>query len=128
MKRYIYKAKDKEGRVISGEVEASDEYTAAKLVRSRGLTVISIRAKLTGPFALIDRIRNRITHGDIVDFTRQLATMINAGLPITDALVILRNQSKGSMQKLVAQILADVEGGESLSNSMKKHPKAFDKT
>ncbi len=128
MKRYIYKAKDKEGRVISGEVEASDEYVAAKLVRNRGLTVISIRAKLTGPFAIIDRIRNRITHGDIVDFTRQLATMINAGLPITDALVILRNQSKVSMQKLVAQILADVEGGESLSSSMSKHPKAFDKT
>ncbi len=128
MKRYIYKAKDKEGRVISGEVEASDPYIAAKLVRNRGLTVISIRAKLTGPLALIDRMRNRITHGDIVDFTRQLATMINAGLPITDALVILRNQSKGSMQKLVAQILADVEGGQSLSNSMKKHPKVFDKT
>ena len=54
--------------------------------------------------------------------------MINAGLPITEALLILRSQSKGSMQKMVAQILADVEAGESLSSAMEHHPKIFTRT
>jgi type IV pilus assembly protein PilC len=54
--------------------------------------------------------------------------MVNAGLPITEALVILRSQAKGSMQKMAAQVLADVEGGESLSVALSRHPKVFSPT
>jgi type IV pilus assembly protein PilC len=54
--------------------------------------------------------------------------MINAGLPITEALLILRSQSKGSMQKIVAQLMADIEAGESFSNSLSRHPKIFSRT
>lgn len=54
--------------------------------------------------------------------------MVNAGLPITEALLILRSQAKGSMQKVVAQILADVEGGQSLSSALTKHPQIFSPT
>lgn len=128
MKRFNYKAKDKSGKLATGEVEAATLNDAARLVKSKGLYVISISAKIDSPFALIRRFRERITPSDVSVFTRQLATMINAGLPITEALLILRSQSKGSMQKIVAQILADVEAGESLSNSFARHPKIFGRT
>jgi len=128
MKRFYYKAKDKHGRLVTGEVEAPSVNDAARLVRSRQLYVISIVAKIDSPFAIVRRFRERITPKDVSMFTRQLSTMINAGLPITEALLILRSQSKGQMQKIVAQILADVEAGESFSDSLKRHPKIFTKT
>jgi type IV pilus assembly protein PilC len=128
MKRFIYKAKDKTGKVVTGEVEASNPNHAAKLVRERGFVVISIKVKRDTPFNIIKNLRERITVGDIATFTRQLATMVNAGLPITEALLILRSQAKGSMQKMVAQVLADVEGGEPLSTALSRHQKAFSPT
>lgn len=128
MKRFNYKAKDKTGKLVTGEVEAASLEHAAKLVHAKGLVVISIKPKIDSPLSLIKSFREKITPGDISTFTRQFSTMINAGLPITEALLILRSQSKGSMQKIVAQILADVEAGESLSTALSRHPKIFSKT
>jgi type IV pilus assembly protein PilC len=128
MKRFNYKAKDKSGNLVVGEVEALSPGAAAKLVKGRGLYVISITPKMDSPFAIIRRFREKITAGDVTTFTRQLSTMINAGLPITEAILILRSQSKGPMQKVVAQILADIEAGDSFSNSLGKHPKVFSRT
>lgn len=128
MKQFNYKAKDKNGNLVKGEVEAATVNDAARLVRTRGLFIISISAKIDSPFDLIRRFRERITNSDVATFTRQLSTMINAGLPITEALLILRSQSKKSMQRVVAQILADIEAGESFSASLAKHPKIFSKT
>lgn len=128
MKRFNYKAKDKSGQLVKGEVEAPNLHEAAKLVKSRGFYIISINPKIDSPFALVRKMRERITPRDVATFTRQLSTMINAGLPITEALLILRSQSKGSMQKVVAQILADIEAGESFSNSLSRHPKVFSRT
>lgn len=124
MKRFVYRGKDKNAHIVTGEVEASSEEVAARLIRKRGLVVISLKPKSS----LFSAIKGRIKFSDVVNFTRQLSTMINAGLPITDALLILRNQASGNMQKVIAQILANVEGGESLSSSMEKHPKVFNKT
>ena len=113
MKRFNYKAKDKNNKLVTGEVEAVNINEAARLVRGRGFYVISITAKIDSPFTIISGLRDRITTSDISTFTRQLSTMINACLPITEALLILRSQSKKSMQRVVSQILADVEAGES---------------
>ncbi|MFI5241266.1 MAG: type II secretion system F family protein [Microgenomates group bacterium] len=128
MKRFNYKAKDKNGRLATGEVEAASVDHAAKLVRQKGLVVISIKPKIESPLDFIKKFKDRITPADISTFTRELSTMINAGLPITESLLILRSQSKGSMQKVVAQILADIEAGESLSTSLSRHPKIFTQT
>lgn len=128
MKRFIYKAKDRAGAVVTGEVEASNIQVAAKLVRQRGLVVITIKPASESLGSIIRKFRERITLSDVSTFTRQLATMVNAGLPITEALLILRSQSKGPMQKVVAQILSDIEGGESLSSALSKHPKVFSAT
>ncbi len=128
MKRFNYKAKDKNGRLASGEVEAASTEQAARLVREKGLVVISITAKIDSPLNLIKRLKDRITPSDVATFTRQLSTMINAGLPITEALLILRSQSKNSMSAVVSQILADIEAGDSLSVSLARHPKVFSQT
>src|SRR3990167_352884 len=128
MKRFRYKAKNSEGRLVTGEVEASNPEHAAKLVRKQELVVISITAKPGVSLNFIKLFSERITGGDITNFTRQLATMINAGLPLTEALSILRTQSKSSVQRVVSQILADVEEGQSLSSSMARHHTVFSKT
>ncbi len=128
MKRFNYKAKDKAGRLVTGEVEGIDQRDAARLVRGKGLYVISVTPKIDNPFSIIRRFQERITPSDVATFTRQLSTMINSGLPITEALLILRSQSKGAMQKVVGQILADVEAGESLSIALSRHPKIFSTT
>jgi type IV pilus assembly protein PilC len=128
MKRYTYKAKDKTGKLVTGDVEASSDNHAAKLVRGKEFIVISLKLRRENPFNIIKTLKDRVTPSDIATFTRQLATMVNAGLPITEALLILRTQVKGSMQKMSAQILADVEGGESLSVALGRHTKAFSPT
>jgi len=87
MKRFNYKAKDRAGRVVKGEVEAVDIDGAAKLVRGKGFFVISLNPKIESPFSFIRKMKDKINEGDVANFTRQLSTMINAGLPITEALL-----------------------------------------
>lgn len=128
MKRYYYKAKDGSGKTITGEVEAQSEGEAAKLVRKKNLIPFFIRAASDNPLAFLKKLKEKVSISEVATFTRQLSTMMNAGLPITDALLILRSQTKGSMQKVVAQILADVEGGTSLSIAFSKHQKVFSST
>lgn len=127
MRRFRYKAKDTSGKLVSGEVEARDIEAAARLVRSRNLFIISINPVSVISFSLLNKIKNHVSGGDIANYTRQLATMINAGLPLTESLLILRTQSKGNLQNVSSQVLADVEEGEPLSKAMSKH-KVFSKT
>src|SRR3989344_1544512 len=128
MKRFTYRAKDVNGKLVTGEVEASSLEHAAKLVRDRKLVVISLTSQKESVFTFFKRFGKRVSGGDITAFTRQFATMINAGLPITESLSILRLQSKPSMQGVLSQILSDVESGESLSESLSKNPKTFSPT
>ncbi|MBX4205949.1 type II secretion system F family protein [Candidatus Microgenomates bacterium] len=128
MKNFNYKAKDKTGKLIKGLVEAPDAQAAAKLVRAKGYLVLNITPARDSIGSLLNKIKNRVTSSDITTFTRQFSTMINAGLPVTEALSILRSQSKTSMQAIVNQILADVEGGESLSTSLARYEKIFSTT
>ncbi len=128
MKRFTYKAKGKDGRIVEGEVEAQDLQGAARLVRGKGLVVISIKPKSQNVLELFTSFKGRITSGDIANFTRQFATMINAGLPITESLSILKLQSQENLQPIIAKILSDVESGESLSTAFSKSPKVFSPT
>ena len=128
MKRFLFKAKNKTGEPVKGEVEAQDEVGAAKLVRGKGLLVLSIKPVFENPITFLRNLKDRITPSDVATFTRQFATMVAAGLPVTESLLILRSQAKGSMGKVVSQILSDVEGGESMSKAFIKHPKVFSPT
>lgn len=125
MQKFVYTSRDANARKVTGEVESPDINAAAKLVRSRGYFVIKIQPKKEGILSFIKRIRSRVSKNDVSILTRQLATMINAGLSITQTLSILRLQSKTSIQPIVAKILTDIESGESLSKSFAAHPKIF---
>src|SRR5260221_7294590 len=126
MKRFTFKAKDEKGTLLRGEVEAPDANAAAKLVRKKGLVVIEIAPK--GQFIIpFSGFQNHIGGADLANFTRQMSTMVNSGLPLTEALIILRQGSKPALSSIVSQILADVEQGQSLSASMSKYPKVFSK-
>jgi len=117
------------GRTVSGRVEAADEAQAARLIRGKDLILLSLSVPhSTELTAFFKKFRNKVKEEDIATFTRQLSTMINAGLPITDALSILKNQATGRMQELVSQILADVQEGQSLSSAIGKYPDAFSPT
>ncbi|OGM33060.1 hypothetical protein A2803_03000 [Candidatus Woesebacteria bacterium RIFCSPHIGHO2_01_FULL_44_21] len=128
MKKYKYKARDKAGKSFSGEVEASNESVAARLVRDRGYILVDLKLASSGLLGLAGKMQGRVSGGDITAFTRQLATMINAGLPVTESLQILRLQAKTSMKVVVTQVLADVESGESLSKAFGKHAAVFSPT
>lgn len=127
MEVFSYKAKDKEGKAVVGSVEAASEKKAASLLRKRGFLVISLSKK--GKKFSLGRILaqfKRISFSDIVAFTGQLSTMINAGLPLPDALEILKRQFKNpALSKMIREIADDVEVGSSLTQTLKKYPQHF---
>ena len=86
MAKFRYQVKDREGKSLKGVVEARDEKQAARVLRERNLIVISLKPEAKGLFVDVRTgILGRVGTADLVKFTRQLATMFSAGLPITDA-------------------------------------------
>src|SRR5258708_3073883 len=124
MNVYQYKAKTKKNDTIFGKIEAQDEHEASASLRERGLFVISVTLYQESSILKLLKF-SRVGQNDVVNFTRQLSTMITAGLPLTDALVILQTQSTPAMQKIIDVVRRDVEGGQTLAKSLEKHPKSF---
>jgi len=127
MEKFKYKAKDKEGKSIEGLVEAISQVQAAKILREKGLLIISLNKKGESIAIQVKKGFGRVTSQDKVNFTRQLSTMINAGLTITEALRILENQNNQALAHLISEISRAVEGGSSLADVLEKHPRVFDK-
>lgn len=128
MKKFEYKAKTKEGKTVKGIVEVKTEAEAVRLLRAKKLLTLSLRSKEEKSDLLsFLSILKGVSQNDITEFTRQLATMINAGLTLTDALTILRNQSKPAVSQLLSDVIRDVEGGSSLYAALSKHPGSFSK-
>lgn len=125
MKRFQYQARDKTGKNVKGKVEAQTIYEAARLLRERKLVVIKLNPESLALQAIWGKVTNRITLPDIALFTRMFATMVTSGLPITEALVIVRSQSSKGLSAVLGQVLSDVESGSSLGAAFEKHPKAF---
>lgn len=126
MKKFNYKVKDKEGKTAKGVVEARDDRQAAKILQEKGFLVISISPFRKSFLAEAKPLISRVTTTDLVNFTRQLSTMVTAGLQITIALDILESQSRPSMAKVVTAIRREVESGGTLAGAMEKHPQVFD--
>lgn len=122
---YRYVAKNKYGESIKGKIEAQNSKQAAAELASRQLLVIDIAPLGEDSFAQIKSILFGIKQGDVVNFTRQLATMITAGLPLAGALSILVRQSKPEIAKMVGGLLQDVEGGSSFSKALSNQKKIF---
>jgi type IV pilus assembly protein PilC len=127
MKTFAYVAKNPEGLNHKGLIEAADARQAAVVLRQNGLLPVSIKTQ-TMPMVsgIVRKFSNRVPHGELVNFTRQLSTMITAGLNLPDALSILQKQtSHQGFKEILSEVLREVEGGISLASSMGKHPKVF---
>lgn len=127
MLRFSYKAKDQNGKYHSGIVEARDKKEAANLLREKGLFVINVSSSSGASFSSFSSFSfSRVSFNDIVNFTRQLATMITAGLTLSESLSILRLQVKNpSLLVAVTRIQEDVQGGKSFAESISKYPQYF---
>jgi len=126
MLSYKYTARDNAtGKKVSATVQASSEQTAAKLLHEQGLSPISIRpfAEANNPFS---KFHNRIKTKDKILFSRQLSTLLNAGLPLLKSLGTVGNQTQNKAFKVVVmEIISDIEAGSALSAAMAKHPRVF---
>jgi type IV pilus assembly protein PilC len=132
MGSYAYQAVDATGRRSQGLVDAPDQVTATKQLRQRGLTVVKLKegGKVSKGNAeiRIPGLGGGVKARDLTLFSRQFATMIGSGLTILRSLMILEEQVQSkNLKKVISEIATDIEGGRSLSESMEKHPKAFDR-
>src|SRR5215470_6499929 len=118
---FAWEGRDKKGARIKGKSLAPDEQTLRAELRRQGVAPSKIRKHTTGARG------GKVNPGDIAVFSRQLATMLAAGIPLVQAFEIVGNgNEKPAMQKLILDIKADVEGGTSLHEALAKHPLHFD--
>lgn len=126
MLRYRFRARTADGAVRRGIVEAQDQSSAVTVLRGQKLIIVELH-EINQVGESLFNFGNAIKFDDIVNFTRQLSTMISAGLPLTDALSILQLQSKPSLQKVDAEILKSIEGGTTFADALSNHPTVFSK-
>lgn len=126
MKRFNYRARDKaNNNTVSSIVQAESESAAAKLLIKQGLMPLELK-EIDETSSLIGKLTNRITGKDKIVFMRQLSTLIGAGLPLAQSLrTVLGQTANKKMQQVVEEIIADVEGGHTLSDAFRKHPEVF---
>jgi type IV pilus assembly protein PilC len=126
---YAYKVRTREGRVLDGKMDADGEAAVATRLRSQGMIPISISKDSKVGIKMEIRLRKpKVKLKDLAVFSRQFATMINSGLSLLRALNILAQQTENeSLKDAIKAIRDDVERGSSLSASMSKHPKVFNK-
>ncbi len=125
MRRFNYKAKDsKTGKTVKGAIQAENERAAGKLLIEQGYIPDSVVEEDTDGW--LGKLRSRVSGKDRIVFTRQFATLIGAGLPLSNALKTLSEQTESKGMKLVIDdVLSQVEAGKTLEESCSKHPEVF---
>src|ERR1700679_648416 len=125
---FAYQARDSSGKIISGLQEALNEDNCINTLMGRGLMVLSLQQK-----AVSRALRNagKITETDLVLFTRQLATMVDAGLPLVTGLTALYEQTapkkQAGLRRVIGEVSALVQQGDSFHEAICKHPKVFNR-
>ena len=128
--KFKYLARTQEGKVQSGSVESNGQRSAAALIKAQNLILISLDED-KGGFSLDSLLAGlkSVSSNDVVNFTRQLATMISAGLSLSESLNILKQQiANGQFKTIIQSVQADVSGGNSFSNALSMYPDVFDST
>ena len=122
---FLWEGKTRQGNIQKGEISANNKDEVLALLRRQNIMPVDVKAKpreIKFSFGA-----QKVTDKDIVIFTRQLATMIDAGLPLVQCLEILGSQTENkSLAKIIVQVRSDVESGATFADALKKHPKAFD--
>jgi type IV pilus assembly protein PilC len=122
---YTWKGRSPSGELLSGEYQTDNKDELVSYLRKRKIIITSVREK-GAALAIKLPMKDRVTVKDIGVFTRQFATMINAGLPMVQCLDILAQQTeKVYFRESIARVMSDVEGGSTLAESMGRHPKIF---
>lgn len=122
---YSYKARDTStGKIVRGTIQGNTEAAAGRALMAQGLVPLGdLKVAGEGP---LSNMGTRVSSKDLVVFTRQLATMLNAGLPLAQSLAMAGEQSNSkSLKTIIGDVVASVNGGASLSDSLKRYPKAF---
>src|SRR5213082_3772348 len=126
---FSYQARDMSGKIVSGIQDALNEDNAVTSLMSRGLMVLSLQQK-----SVATKARKKtwsVKETDLVLFTRQLSTMIEAGISLVQALTALYDQCDAKRQKSLRHVISDVttrvQGGETFHESIAKHPRVFDR-
>lgn len=126
---FSYTARDpKTGQKVKAEVQADSEQAAAKLLSSQGLSPLEITLQKGASTSGLGKFLHRIKTKDKILFSRQLSTLINAGLPLVQSLRSVSKQTQSKpFQVVISQVIADVEGGSALSVALGKHTDVFNR-
>ena len=125
MNAYKYSAKDKNGQTVNGIIQADSEAEAAEILHRKELVVFSVEfAQITA--VNTKTVDKKVKLDDLVVFSRQLATMIDAGIPLVNALTILAEQIENEgLRNIVGTVRQDIEAGMSFCDALAKHPLIF---
>ncbi len=122
---FLWEGKSRQGNVQKGEISANNKEEVMALLRKQNITPVTVSAKSRE--IKLSFGQPKVTDKDIVILTRQLATMIDAGLPLVQCLEILGSQTENkTLAKVIVQVRSDVESGATFADALKKHPKVFD--
>jgi type IV pilus assembly protein PilC len=109
---YVWVAETKKGRKLKGEIDAANEAIALNQLKKRNFSIKKLKPKPKDIFENISFLKPKVTNKDLVVFTRQFSTMIDAGLPLVQGLTILAEQSENpTFKSILKEITKDVEGG-----------------
>jgi len=125
MATFRYVAKDSTGRTVTGQLDGESELTVVQQLRKQALTILSVELDQTGAGRL-KRRRRRVKANDLVIFSRQLATMVDAGLPLIQSLDALREQTENlGFKAILEELIEAIEQGAGFSDALEQHPKVF---
>lgn len=128
---FSYKAKDQKGNLIQGTLEAEHRTGAVNRLQTMGYFPVEIKdesAEKKARRSFSQMMRRKISLSDLVNFNRQMADLIGAGVPLVKALTVLHTQTANEyLKEIINDVLQDVQEGDSLSKALGKHPKIFDK-
>ena len=126
---FAYKAKGADGKIIEGTVDAEEQKAAVARLRDQKLVILEIGEKITGPLEMLKALfkrKGKVYTRDLVLFSRQLSTLVGAGVPIVQSLAILENQAENpAFKEVLNAVRVDIESGLSISDALRKHPDAF---
>lgn len=126
MPSFRYRARDRQGALVTGTIEAGDRAELEENLDRMGLIPVKVSASSDFRLPTLGPLMNRVTHEDLILFSRQLATLFSAGVPLTRGLGALENQATNPKFKdVVRSVREDVEGGSTFAAALGRHPKVF---
>jgi type IV pilus assembly protein PilC len=127
MPEYVWKARSPAGNIVKDEMTEVNESVVITKLRKMNYTDIKVKKKPKDLLENIELFQPKVSTKDVVIFTRQFATMIDAGLPLVQCLEILSTQQENrTFKKVLAAVKSSVEGGSTFADALKNHPKVFD--